>query len=392
MDQKMWFGFRHEFPGAWGMVGFSRVAFNLPHTQAMVYSSHQCGNSCEHGDTWVLGRKGESWRVVERIWHRTHSLWEPALFPLRYLGLDTKPKAYRRRHVYVQLINAVTDLPLRDRNVTAFHHGDRSDAYGLSSDSLGRVDVGLIPFSGIVGMNVACPDQTQPDSLNILEYLYSPGSDTTITSRINFRECLRISEPHSLTGAQALITPTEARFMFPLRPASRQWDLPVRQTDPGTTDYLWTVDWRNPGGEIDDPISLWLGAGQRPSDPRIGSLQALISGSQLEAMIECGSCDQPAVLADPDTDHRNVFARVENGRIVFIIHGRGAVSRVFPKAPKAVTFWTMVRHEPASKHTVPNIEESQSVVVNCRSSDSTGASRRRCDALTSSPSVTTVRG
>jgi hypothetical protein len=97
-------------------------------------------------------------------------------------------------------------------------------------------------------------------------------------------------------------------------------------------------------------------------------------------MIECGSCDQPAVLADPDTDHRNVFARVENGRIVFIIHGRGAVSRVFPKAPKAVTFWTMVRHEPASKHTVPNIEESQSVVVNCRSSDSTGASRRRCDA------------
>jgi hypothetical protein len=390
MNPALWFGFRKEFPGAWGMVGFSRVAFNLPHTQALVFSSHQCGEYCGHGDTWVLKRRGDTWRVVQRIPRTKYPEWEPALFPLRYVGLDAKPNAYHQRRAYAVFTNAVTNRPLSFLEVSGFRNGNQSEVY--TADSAGRVDLGTIPFTGIVGMKVGCPDQSSPDSLYALEFLFSPGSDTTLNTQIDFRECLRTSESHRLTGAQAFISPTEARFVFPFRPPTESWDLPLRHTIPGTTDYFWMVDWRDAESDRDDPVELWLRASQQPNGPRISSLAELASRSTLEAMIECGSCDQPAVFANPKTDHKNVIARVESGRITFVVRGRDAVRNVFPRVPRAVSFSTMVRHTPSGKNTSSDIEESQRVVVNCHSSDSTGASRRRCDAPTNSRFATPAIG
>jgi hypothetical protein len=45
-----WFAFRDKYPNAWGMIGFSRVAFNFARTQALVYSHHGCGGACRNGE------------------------------------------------------------------------------------------------------------------------------------------------------------------------------------------------------------------------------------------------------------------------------------------------------------------------------------------------------
>ena len=388
MSPSPWFGFRKSFPGAWGMVGFSRVAFNLPHTQAMVYSHHECGQYCGNGDTWVLERKGERWRVVERIPRPEHSLWEPGFFPLRYVGIDAKPQAYHHRRAYAVFMNAVTNRPLPFLKLSARRNSTEHQLY--TADSVGRVDIGAIPFTGIVGLKAGCPDQSQPDSLYVLEFLFSPGPDTTLSTQIDFRQCFRTSEPHRLTGAQAFISPTEARFVFPRLPASDYWDLPERQTRPGTTDYFWMVQWRNADPHANGPIELWLSANQKPKGTEIHSFEELISGRPLDVMFECQTCDEPAVYADPREDHQSVTARIDTGRIVFSLRGRRVVNSVFPKVPKSVTFFRMVRHTPAGKPTSLEIEESQSVVVNCRSSDSTAASRRRCD-LPTNPQDTTLK-
>ncbi|MFL5463087.1 MAG: hypothetical protein ACJ8AC_03525, partial [Gemmatimonadaceae bacterium] len=138
MDQNVWLGFREKFPGTWGIVGFSRVAFNLRHTQAMLYSSHQCGNSCDSGDTWVLERRGKTWRVVERIKREgSPEAWEPPLFPIRYVGLDAKPNSTHHRHAYAAFVNAVTNRPTSSLTVSAFRDGKWAEV--LTADSAGRV-------------------------------------------------------------------------------------------------------------------------------------------------------------------------------------------------------------------------------------------------------------
>ena len=105
----------------------------------------------------------------------------------------------------------------------------------------------------------------------------------------------------------------------------------------------------------------------------VRSLAELIAHSKLNAMIPCHTCDPSAVFDDPKTDHRKVFAQVEGDKIVFTIRGRDAVRRIFPTIPAIVSFSTLVRHKPVGKSELPDIQTSQSVMVNCRSSDSTGA-------------------
>ncbi|MFL5631690.1 MAG: hypothetical protein ACJ77T_10575 [Gemmatimonadaceae bacterium] len=381
MDQNVWLGFREKFPGTWGIVGFSRVAFNLRHTQAMLYSSHQCGNSCDSGDTWVLERRGKTWRVVERIKREgSPEAWEPPLFPIRYVGLDAKPNSTHHRHAYAAFVNAITNRPTSSLTVSAFRDGKWSEV--LTADSAGRVDLGSIPFLGIVGLKVGCPDQSQPDSLYVLEFLYSPGSDTTIHTPVDFRECLHPSVPHRLSGAQAFISPTEARFEFPFRASPDRGDFAVTRVNPQTVTYSWEVVWQNPSWDSGHPTILWLTAAEKSGGPPIRSLDDLIAAQPLEAMIECRHCHESLMFVDPKTDHAKVRATVEAGRIVFRVSGRDAVGRLFSTPPRAVTFSTMVRHTPAGKGESSSVYESQAVIVNCRASDSTGASRRRCDLPT----------
>jgi hypothetical protein len=372
-----WTDFTRRFPGAWGMVGFSRVAFDLTQTQAMVYSHHQCGPGCGNADTWVLERKGERWQVVERMPRHIQSFWDPDLFPLRYVGLDAKPRAYQHRRAYVRLTNAVTNGPLSFLRLSARRLSPRRNSTKHQiyvADSRGLVDLGGTPFTGIIALRAGCPDQSRPDSIYSLQLLFSPGADTTLESRLDFRQCFHRDEPHRLTGAQAFISETEAQFVFPLR------DVPRSPTAPGTTEYFWTIALQSQEPDFSHPTALWLRVTQGPNE-LARSLQDLIAGKPLDVMFECRSCDGGAYYAAPNVDHQNIYAHVDSGRIVFTVRGRKAVNYVLQKAPSAVTFSSTVLYKtPVGEHISYGQTESQAVLVNCRTSNSTGASRRRCDA------------
>jgi hypothetical protein len=377
-----WAAFRKKYPGAWGMAGFGRVAFNLEHTQALVYSNHQCGLGCDHGDTWVLERPRESWRIVERIPSGENNNWESTweLEPLRYLGLDAKPNSYRHRLVYGALTNAVTSRPLSFMQVNVHPETGRSEVF--TTDSAGRFGLGRMPLIAFLHMGVGCPDQSRPDSIYGLDFVVTPGLDTTMNRKIDFRQCFReVREPTvpTLSGAEAFISATEARFVFPRRGPNYTWDLPLKGAHPGGAEYWWLVDWNGPHvRDGQDPLALWLVTWWKQGGPRKGSLAELIAGRPLDPMINCVTCDG-AVFADPGTDHMNVFARAEDGRLVFTVHGRKAVKRIFPAIPTTVSFESRVRQIPLREYGPGDNQESQRVFVNCRNSDSSAASRRRCD-------------
>ncbi len=105
-----WLAFRNYYPGAWGYVELSRIAFNSEHTQALVLSVHHCGSNCENGDTWLLRREGERWSIVERMRRDDTSGWQ--LDSLRYLGRDADPKWYRSRRAHGVVSNAETGAVL----------------------------------------------------------------------------------------------------------------------------------------------------------------------------------------------------------------------------------------------------------------------------------------
>ena len=380
MNMPLWYGLMDEYPGIWGMVGLSRVAFNLRHTQALVYSNHQCGEGCGNADTWVLKRTGETWRIVERLSRVRDNHWDPLLFPLRYVGPDAKREAYRHRTLSALLINAVTGQPLSSLPLTSYGQPLANRVY--ATNSAGRVDFGTIPFFGILGMHARCPDQTSPDSLDAMEIIFSPGRDTTVVSRLDFRRCFHRSGPPPVTGAQASIGANEATFIFPFSSPAESWDLTIRRSVPGTTDYFWIIGWRNPAAGRDDPVNLWLSANQPPEGKPIRSLAELISKSRLEVMVECHSCDQPAVFPDQSFDTTKVRAHIDGGRLVFTVRGREAINEIFPHIPRVVTFRTTVRHKPNGKSELADIDRVQTVLVHCRISDSTGATRRRCNAPT----------
>jgi hypothetical protein len=383
-----WFVFVRKYPNAWGMTGLGRVAFNNEHTQAMVYSDHQCGPGCDNGDTWILERSRERWRIVERIPRERSNgsefTWE--FEPLRYLGLDAKPNSYRHRLVYGAFTNAVTNNPLSflDVNVRA----KTGSSHVLSTDSAGRFALGRMPLIAFLHVAVGCPDQSRPDSIYGLDFVVTPGLDTTIDRKIDFRQCFRESrEPtvRTLSGAEAFMSATEARFVFPRRGPNYTWDVPIKGAYAGSPEYMWEVNWD--GLQVrdgEDPLALWLMTGWKQGGPREGSLAELIAGHQLDPMINCVTCDG-AVFADPKTDHKNVFASVEDGRLVFTVRGRKAVKRIFPVIPATVSFESRVRQIPLREYGPGDNQESQRVFVNCRNSDSSAASRRRCDVPAKTP-------
>jgi hypothetical protein len=378
-----WFAFRKKYPGAWGMVGFSRVAFNLERTQALVYSNHQCGDGCDHGDTWVLERSREQWRIVERIPNGESNNWEFTweFEPLRYVGRDATPNSYRHRLAYGAFTNAVTNRPLSFMDVNV--HGDTGRTEIFTTDSAGRIALGRMPLIAFLHVGVGCPDQSRPDSIYGLDFLISPGLDTTIDRKIDFRECFRESRQptaRTLSGAEAFISATEARFVFPRRAPGYVWDLPIKGAYPGSVEYWWLIDWN--GQQVrdgEDPVSLWLMTAWKQGGPRKGSLAELIAGRKLDPMINCVTCHEAAVFRDPDTDHRNVFASVEDGRLVFTVRGREAVKHIFPVIPATVLFEAVVRQIALREYGPGDTQESQRVFVNCRNSDSSAAARRRCN-------------
>jgi hypothetical protein len=63
-----WRAFYQRFPGARGLVSFSRVGFNAARTQAVVSVSRGCGGLCGTGTLVLLARNPDGrWRVVGSV-------------------------------------------------------------------------------------------------------------------------------------------------------------------------------------------------------------------------------------------------------------------------------------------------------------------------------------
>jgi hypothetical protein len=204
-----WLGFRQQYPGAWGMVGFSGVAFNQQHTQALVYTDHECGGSCHNADTWLLDKNGEKWRIAERIPRSKDDHW--ALDSVRYLGVETDPNAYRPRRIHGVFVNAATGRTLAGLKAFA---APGSKSYTLITDSAGRYSVENLPIVGWTTLTVPClgpKPSRQP--LMVAQIQSRPGLDTTINVRVEFRECLRQKRAHPLVAGA--LSPQALKSTYP---------------------------------------------------------------------------------------------------------------------------------------------------------------------------------
>ena len=189
-----WLEFRRHFSGAWGMVGFTRAAFNDDRTQALVFTSHSCGESCRNGDTWLVERKaGGAWRVSERIPRSSDNHW--GLDSLRYLGTDADPRTYRNRRIRAVFVSRQTGTPLAGVRIIK-HLG--LDSIFVRADSEGRYEFSDLPVMG--GLMIAVPCQGQPMlsgppvrySSRSLSYtlISHPGIDSTATIPVDLRRCV----------------------------------------------------------------------------------------------------------------------------------------------------------------------------------------------------------
>ncbi len=190
-----WLAFRQRYPDAWGMVGFTRAAFNQERTQALVFTHHSCGQFCHNADTWLLERKGEKWRIVERIAREKEGNWQ--LDSLRYLGVDANPLAYRPRRIHGVFVNDPTGRAL-PRLTAMVERGPRS--YQMTTDSNGRYSVDSLPLMGGVVLKVACPAPSRRKSFLVAMVLSHAGLDSTMNVAVDFRRCLRNRRARALVG------------------------------------------------------------------------------------------------------------------------------------------------------------------------------------------------
>ena len=381
----IWVAFVNKYPGAWGMLGLSRIAFNASRSRALVSTYHACGNSCANRDTWFLTRSGKAWRIAERIPGLKENYVE--VEPLRYLGVDVSPIAYRPRRVQGVVTNEVTGKPIPFLDIMVprtLNSGINATDSTVRTDAAGRYTLTKLPLNTAMMMVVPCPGQQRPAQAKPIAV--TPGMDTTINISVNFGVCDTTAitappeAPSPLSGAQAFIGGDSARFEFPRQSTDTyEWDVPLKGAYADSPEYMWDVGWQiadSLAGKA--PYFLSLVQRWKAGGPRKGSLKQLISGVSLQPMIECTTCDG-AVFEDPDTDHSNVFATIENGRLVFVVHGAEAVRRIFPRIPTTVTFTQTVRHTPLSQYGPGDVSSSQPVLVNCRNSNDSAGTKHRCD-------------
>jgi hypothetical protein len=376
--------FAKKYPGAWGMLGVSRIAFNANRSGALVNTYHACGNSCVNRDTWFLTRSGKTWQIAERIPGEKQSNVE--VEPLRYLGADVSPIAYRPRRVQGVVTDEVTGKPLPFLDIIirrALNSGVNVTEPPVRTDAAGHYTLTNLPLNAGVTMIVPCPGQQHAAQVQPIGVM--PGMDTTINILVNFGICDTTAAkapppaPSPLSGAQAFISGDSARFEFPRQPDTYEWDVPIKGAYAGGADYMWGVEWEiadSSAGEA--PYLLWLIKRWKAGGPRKGSLKQLISGVPLQPMVECTTCDG-AVFEDPDTDHSRIFATIGNSRLVFVVRGAQAVRRIFPRTPTKVTFLQTVGHTRLLQVGPGDVNASQQVLVNCRNSDESADAKHRCD-------------
>lgn len=189
-----WLGFRRYYPGAWGMVGFTRVAFNDLRTQALVFTSHSCGSSCRNNDTWLLERTGARWEIIERIPRTSDN--DVELDSLRYLGVDANPRGYKSRRVHGAFVAKPTGTPLSHLRFTV--HINRDSSF-LQTDDRGRYEINDPPLIAGITIDVPCQEQpmlggarssysTRP--LQVAQFASHGGLDSTANIQVDLRRCL----------------------------------------------------------------------------------------------------------------------------------------------------------------------------------------------------------
>jgi len=208
-ESPFWLAFRQRFPGAWGMLGYTRVAFNTGRTQALVFTNHSCGQSCRNADTWLLERRGEKWRIGERIPREKETDWH--LDPLRYLGVDANPKAYRPRRIHGRFVAAPSGRPLRQLAVMV-KRGERS--YRMVTDLAGRYWVDSLPLLGPVEFRVDCPNPPLRKPMLVGGTLTRAGLDTTIDVTVDFGRCL-LNRPARALAGPIEVWPDAKRSIYP---------------------------------------------------------------------------------------------------------------------------------------------------------------------------------
>lgn len=191
-----WMAFKEKYPGAWGMLGVSRIAFNPDRSAALVYTYHACGDACFNVDTWYLTRAANAWQIAERMPGTTSNT--VGVEPLRYLGLDADPRAASRRRVR----GVVTDPSNNNQPIKRFeifvrrmlNSGVMVNDPSLMTDSLGRFTLTNLPLDAGVTLVFRCPNRNN-DLTDYVPIAVRAGLDTTINRGFPLSECYKLRVP-----------------------------------------------------------------------------------------------------------------------------------------------------------------------------------------------------
>ena len=187
-----------------------------------------------------------------------------------------------------------------------------------------------------------------------------------------------------LAGAQAFITPDEARFVFPRQTSdSYEWDVPIHGDPPeGGGGYVWDVSWETPADRNGiDPCALWLVQYWKSGGPRKGPLKSLIEWLRIEPIVK-NTKNLSGFSYGPKVDYRKVFATVEDGQLIFVVHGADAVRQIFPTIPTKVMFRAIIENTPPHRFGSGSRHEYKTVMVNARNSPELPETRHsKCDNI-----------
>lgn len=190
-----WVAFTRKYPGAWGMLGTSRIAFNTDRSQAVVNTYHACGDGCASRDTWFLTRSGKTWQIAERIPGENQPNVD--VDSLRYVGVDANPLAYKPRRVQGVVTEETTGEPMANINIRVKRFPNTGIVINdpsLRTDSLGRFTLTRLPLNAGMTLFFDCP-KGRHDPPFFVAIGVTPGMDTTINASFPFSECQLPASP-----------------------------------------------------------------------------------------------------------------------------------------------------------------------------------------------------
>jgi hypothetical protein len=180
----LFLGLAAKYPGTWGYISLTRVAFNPEHTQALVYSRHFCGDRCENADVWFLERKNDNWYIVERM-VAGGAIDSYGFNGLRYLGPELAQSFYRPGRVHGVVTELGTGRPLSRIQVEVRHRNQSSFA---DTDDEGRYSITNLPPNGAV-LSVRCPPKSPTKSVMAAILEKTRGIDSTMNVQVTYAEC-----------------------------------------------------------------------------------------------------------------------------------------------------------------------------------------------------------